>query len=219
MARFFRMTLLLAAAGLFATTAAFANIPDPNLSDVPGTVTITGDGSFGYTVIVRGPQGGVASANVELRFTATAGVFIPFCTGQSITLSATADGNGQATFFVAGGGCMPQDAWDNDLDLAGIAIGQVFADGIELARIDVNSPDVVDNGGFLAYEKPQFDPLGQNTVNISDAVFHTGPIVNQLAEFCSNFTEPFDDLVGIADATLVTGYILGAVGCTTPYVP
>ena len=219
MARFFRMSLLLAAAGLFVATAAFANIPDPLLSDVPGTITVTGDGSFAYTVVVRGPQGPVASANVEVRFGAEATLVVPFCTGQATQLSATANGAGSASFFVAGGGCVSEDAWDADLDLGGIAICQVFADGILLGQIDVNSPDAVDGAGLLATDAPNFDPLGNTIVNISDAVVHTGPIVNQLDEFCSNFTEPFDDAVGIGDATIVTPYILGAVGCTTPYTP
>jgi len=211
------MSLLLALVGVFAATAAVANIPDPNLSDVPDMITITPDGSFAYTVTIIGAQGPVNGANVEIRLTGFADPVAAWCLGQAHpSMFGTTDANGQASFNIAGGGCVRNAA--NSL---GEVVSQVFADGIEMAQPDINSPDVVNASGVL-YTDATFvfdDTNGDGTgtpvarVGLSDAVFHTGPIANGLVEPCTNFTAPFNDVVALGDAVIVTPFIVFGASC------
>jgi hypothetical protein len=207
MARFFRMSMLLAAVGVFAATAAVANIPSPELSDVPGYLTITPDASFGYTVTVNGPQGPVNGAGVEIRVSAFADPLVCWCAGQAHpSITGVTDTNGQATFNVAGGGCITPGA-------LGEVVCDVLADGILLGQVGINSPDAVNQSGLLNTDDAfTFD--ANCAVGLADAVFHTGPISGGLAEPCSKFTAPYNGFVGVADAAFVTDYIVNGASCT-----
>lgn len=207
MARFLRLSLVLAAAGIFAATAAVANIPSPELSDVPDFMTITPDGSFGYTVTVNGSQGPVNGALVQLRVTGFADPLVCWCAGQvHPSITGVTNPSGQVTFFVAGGGCV-------DPSRLGEVVVDVLADGVPLDQVGINSPDAVNSDGLLNTDDDfVFDALC--VVGLADAVFHTNPIANGLQEVCTKFTAPYNGFVGVADATFVTDYILNGASCT-----
>ncbi|NNF06874.1 MAG: hypothetical protein HKN21_08940 [Candidatus Eisenbacteria bacterium] len=208
MARFFRISLVLAIVGMFAATAAMANIPDPALSNCPAFLTITPDGSFTYTVTVNGATGPVNGSLVEIRVSAQADPVVCWCVGQvHPSITAVTNASGEADFNIAGGGCVSAAGLGG-----GAVVAQVLADGIELCQIEINSPDAVDSGGFLPTDD---DYVGDANcvVGLADAVFHTGPIAGGTAEVCSNFTDPYDDTVALGDAVIVTPYIVNGTSC------
>lgn len=207
MARFVRIGLL-AAIALCVAAAAFANIPNPALSQVPDAITIAPDGSIGYNVTVNGSQGPVVGAQVQLRFTAQSDGLICWCSGQvHPTISAITNGAGQVTFFVAGGGCVEEGETTNP------TVCQVFADGVELKQIFVNSPDVQNSQGQKVTDTGYVSD-GVCEVGAGDAVYHTGPIVNATVDFCSNFTGPnFDDAVQLGDAIILTPFVIAGTSC------
>jgi hypothetical protein len=207
MARFFRLSMLLAAVGIFAATAAVANIPSPELSDVPRYLTITPDASFGYTVTVNGPQGPVNGAGVELRVSIFADPLVCWCAGQAHpSITGVTNVNGQVTFNVAGGGCIMPGA-------LGEVVCDVLADGILLGQVGINSPDAVNGAGFLNTDD-DFTFDASCAVSLADAVFHTTPIAGGLAEPCTKFTDLNNPFVVVTDAVTVTPYIVNGVSCT-----
>lgn len=206
--RFLRYLVVLGLS-LFLTPAALANIPDPELCDCPSILTITPDGSFSYTVTINGPIGPVIGSLVEIRVSAQADPVVCWCIGQvHPSITAVTNSAGDATFNIAGGGCVTAAGLGG-----GAIVAQVFADGIELCQVEINSPDAVDSNGFLPTDD---DYVGDASclVGLSDAVFHTGPIASGTAELCSNFSDPFDDTVALIDAIIVTPYIVGGTSCT-----
>lgn len=86
---------------------------------------------------------------------------------------------------------------------------EVRAYGIVVGSPQLNSPDVVNSGGMLPTELgTSICEDGQTRVGLSDAVFHTGPVKRALVEPCSKFTPPFDGPVSLADAVIITDYVL-----------
>jgi hypothetical protein len=213
MARF----LLLAAAFSMVATGAFANIPDPVLSDAPEMITVTPNANFGYTVTVEGQLGPVNGAFVELEVNPLLDPLVAWCTGQvhPIITGVTAP-DGTVTFLIGGGGCI-----DNDAGTNAPFIAEISADGIVLGNARINSPDITNSSGERATEdRANGDPpasncdAGSTTVGLSDAVEHTPAISQGLVEPCSNFTGPdFDDPVSLPDAVIVTPYITAGFTC------
>ena len=193
-------------------------LPDPELSEVPDCITITPDGSFEYRVTVMGsdlgvPCGPLPGLLVEIEFLPVANSMIAWRVGQpNPVVAAVTDLNGDARFYLEGGGCVL------DTQVAGCvnqAVARVSA-GVVLADVlCVNSPDAVDGSGTLPACAPTTTCSGGiTTVGLSDAVYHTNSIAGGLPDRCSKFVESFDAPVGLADAVIVTAYVL--LGSTCP---
>jgi hypothetical protein len=214
MARFARLSLLVVT-GLLVAATAFANIPVPEDCVVPEAITVTPNADFGYTVTVNGTQGPVDGSFVELRFSATAEAILCFCVGQDHpAITDFTDSNGDVTFYVAGGGCIQYN------DIPGDLVAQIIADGTEIGRAFVNSPDNVNSQGKLYLARDPNDPDPTYVadpvceVAVGDAVYATGPISTGDPDFCVNYTPPYDDGVDVADAVIFTDYIVNGVSCT-----
>ncbi len=188
---------------VFSVGVAAANIPDPGLSDVPNVIA-TPLASLSYVVTVNGPLGPVAGATVDLVFSGAADALVCWCAGTSHpVISAVTNAGGQATFNIAGGGCV-------DPARLGGTVVEVFADGIKLSEVGLVSPDAVDSGGVLPTSGWVVGP--PCSVGLSDATFHTGPISSGVYEFCTDVDS--DGVVALADAVLLTAPI--TVGETCP---
>ncbi|NNF07260.1 MAG: hypothetical protein HKN21_10915, partial [Candidatus Eisenbacteria bacterium] len=172
-------------------------------------ITLTPDASFSVSITVNGTTGPVSGALVELRIRAAADPLICWESGQGHpSITGITNGSGVATFNIGGGGCV-------DPQRFGQAAVDVFADGVKLAEVGVNSPDVVNSMGELPTAQNYVqDPLC--IVGLADAVFHTDGIVAGNFEYCSNFTAPFDDAVSLGDAIILTSYIVGGGGGVAP---
>lgn len=209
MTRFIRTGLVIVAACAFGATAAVANIPTPENSNVPKMMTIAPDGLFGFAVNVGGTLGPVNGAFVECTVAAASDPLVAWCIGQvHPTFSAIANVAGDVTFFVAGGGCLP----------TGNRV-EIKADGIPIGTAAINSPDIVNGAGQRALTSGQdnCDPqvAGSTGVGLSDAVAHTGNIALGLVDRCSNMTGPnYDDNVGLPDAIILTTYITAGTSCS-----
>ena len=223
MSRFFSASILVVAAMALCATGSLANIPDPELSEVPDMMTLStttptqGLATFDFVVVVEGQGGPVANSLVEVEFAPSAEDLIAWWDGQTHPLlSATTDLNGEARFVIYGGGCIDPDEYDG-----GSFIWQVRADGIVLDEGGINSPDPVNDNGRLPtdtdFPNCKEDPPGTwtTTAGLSDAVFHTRPIKLGLIEVCTKFTPPFNDPVGLADGILLTPYLKFSGTCET----
>jgi hypothetical protein len=183
-----------------------ATIPDPGIVVAPDVLTITPDGSFGYTVTLIGDSGPRPNTPVELHFSPEAEALIAWAEGQEHPLiTGTTDQNAQVTFYIAGAGCIDWDRFAG----TGPYIVQVRSEGDILNEPMVNSPDAVNSAGQLPTQLgTSICEDGRINVALSDAVFHTAPIKQGLVEPCSKLTSPFDDPVGIGDAVLITTYVM-----------
>lgn len=224
MSRLIRVSFL--ALALVCATGAFANVPSPELSDVPGAIVMSPGARYalnpvgGFTVTVEGPLGPVNGAFVEVEISEGADDIVSWCaapygggSGQvHPLLVGFTDANGEASFEFYGGACLdPNDFFGATF------IAQVRADGIVLGEPYINSPDVVNSNGEKATDTPptagarRCDTLQGGAVvaqvSLSDAVFHTRPIKLGLAEACTKFSPPFNGPVDVADAVFLTPYI------------
>lgn len=210
---------LLALCGLApASRPVHADVPIPPVQLIPGALTIASDGFVpwgGFEIEVHDlddlPYPG---ALVELRFdpgtVPNSEGLVAWAVGQARPLvSGVTDVNGRCTFYIQGSGCISSAAYQGTT----VPV-QIFADGILLAEIPINSPDAVNSAGLLPTDTNGSRPNGASNcedghseVGISDAVFHTQAITAGLTEFCSNFTEPFDDAVNLADAVIIASYV------------
>ena len=218
MSRLIRVSIL-AVAALAIAAGSYANIPEAELSDVPSVITLSPGDLYGanpigtFVVHVEGQIGAVNGSLVEIEVSDDADVLIAWC-GSPFNqihplLTAFSDPNGDATFTFFGGGCISYD------DFFGATfIAQVRADGIVLGEPAMTSPDAVNSQGRIATDTEASNcESGETQVGLSDAVFHTGPIKLGLEEFCSKYTPPFDDPVGLDDAVFVTPYIKNSNFC------
>ncbi|NNF07115.1 MAG: hypothetical protein HKN21_10175 [Candidatus Eisenbacteria bacterium] len=206
MTRQFRFALAFVLVGMLVSAPAMATIPDPAFSNAPGFMTVTPDGSFGYTVNVANSGGPLSGSFVQIVVSGPADGLVCWCTGQTHpVIDELTNASGDATFFVAGGGCITATG-------LGATVAEVFADGILLGQIEINSPDVVDAAGFVNTD-PGYTGDPTCNVGLSDAVFHTAPISLGQSEPCSNFTDPFNDAVSLSDAVIVTPYIVNGTSC------
>ena len=194
------------------TERASAGHPDPDCSDTPLVITISPDGSIPYTVVVRQMITSCvarASSLVEIEFSPEADALIAWAPGQAHPLIyVTADPNGEATFYIAGSGCIDAARFTGPTFIV-----QVRADGIVLAEPSVvNSPDVVDDQGMLPTDTGTgICENGISVVGLSDAVFHTAPIKGGLVEPCTRLTGDPSEPVALEDAILITPYIKNGI--------
>lgn len=233
MSRLIRASILFVAAIGLCATGSFANIPDPDLSSVPGYLTVTpksnaqvGLTDFEFTVVVEGQGGPVANALVEVEFSPAGDALITWCDGQTHPLVAgVTDANGEATFTFRGGGCVTLASFGGPT-----FIWQVRANGIVLNEGGVNSPDAVDATGRTVTQNNQNTPPSgytpncdlvppvtgnpSATVGLADAVYHTPPISLGQVNACTKYTPPFDAAVGLGDAQLLTPFVRQAGTCT-----
>lgn len=196
--------------GLVLTTLAFstavAATPDPGLSNCPAIMTITPDGSYTYTVDVVGQLGPISGSFVEIQVSPAADAIICWCVGQvHPSITAVSDSTGEASFTVAGGGCVTQSA-------LGSVVATIFADGIQLCEIEINSPDVTNANGFLPTDAGYVGDANCS-VGLADAVFHTASIAWAAFEPCTKFFEPYNGSVVLVDAVFLTPYISNGTSC------
>lgn len=197
-------TLVALAAGLVLAGTAWAGEPDPSFSTVPNVLCTPG-GTLEYVVNVASSEGPIDSAIVQLDFSTEAAGLMCWCTGQAQPLiEAVTDANGDATFFIAAGGCLDPDS------LTTSPVVEVTANGFFIGNAGVVSPDAVDDAGNWPWAP--WDPLGNCTTGLSDVTRHTGPIKSGVYHYCSDFDS--DGGITISDAVLATGAFSSGDACT-----
>lgn len=218
MSRLTRVSIL-AVAALAIAAGAYANHPDPPLSDVPDAITLSpgtqyvGNPIGTFVVHVEGQAGAVSGAFVEVEISEYADVLIGWCEGQGHPIqTAFSDANGDARFEFFGGGCIDPGS---HAAFHPAFIAQVRADGIVLAEPSfITSPDAVNSQGRTATDTAANNcENGETKVGLADAVFHTRSIKLSLVEKCTKYTPPFSDPVGLDDAVFVTPYIKNSNFC------
>ena len=223
MARFLRLSLALAVAGILLASSVPANVPDATLSVVPDKLTIFPDGGGPYLypgglqwneMTIKGALGNVAGASVDIIFDLDA--VLVWCAGQTHPIiNKNADVNGFVFFEIHGGGCA-----ETGRTAGGLYPARILADGILMRRVIVNSPDVVDVGGVMATDTPAWNPYlaGDAIVRVlgNDAVWHTTHFVNNNVEPCTKFDQlkSITDIVDGVDATVFTPFIVANAFCT-----
>lgn len=199
--------------GILATTtllgaalvaSATAGIPDPALSDVPN-VAASPSGALEYIVTVNSSAGPVDGAVVTIVFGTEAEGLACWCAGQTHPeISSVANSSGEASFFIAAGGCLDPS------ELTGSPAIEVFANGVKLAEVGMVSSDAVDNSGTFPWNG--WNPGGTCEVGISDGVLHTTPIASGGSDFCSDIDS--DGQVALSDAVLLTADISTGAACS-----
>ena len=225
MSRLIRVSIL-AVSALAIAAGAYANIPDPALSDVPAAITLSpgtiydGNPIGTYVVHVEGPIGAVNGALVEVEVSPDADVLIGWC-GNPYNqihplLTAFSDANGDASFTFYGGGCIDPDEFEGASFIA-----QVRANTIPLGQPYLTSPDAVNSQGRTATQTEESNCTGGSTeVGLSDAVYHTRPIKLALPdEVCTKMTPPFDGPIEVVDAVFLTPYIKNSNICACQPLP
>jgi len=197
--------------GILAASLAMANIPDASVSTVPECMIVSPDGALDYTVNVSGLLGPINGAQVEIFIYNDADALVSWCTGQvHPSILGTTDPNGNETFNIAAGGCV-------DAARFGAEVYRVYADGIPIGEASqfspgaIVSPDAVNEAGLLP-TAGSYAADATAQVTLSDAVFHTGPIVTATLEKCTDFNS--DGFINVSDAVIVTPYIILATFCT-----
>lgn len=205
MGRSSRLLLAVAVIGVLAANVCFAGLPDPALSTA-GNVILSPNASIDYVVEVIGSEGPIDTALVQIVFSTETDGLVCWCTGQvHPNIEGYTNALGQATFNLAGGGCV-----DSSLVSTPPAV-EVFANGIKIAEVGVVSPDAVDGLGRVPTD-PGYDPMGSCTVGVGDAANHTGPIVTSTYSFCTDLNS--DGALTLADAVLVSEDIINSASCT-----
>jgi hypothetical protein len=223
MSRLIRISFLVVTAVALCAAGAYANIPQADLSDVPDVITLspgmgyTGNPIGEFAIHVEGTVTGVASAFVEVEISPDADVLVAWCVGQAHPLiTGTADGSGDITFTINGGGCIDPAEF-----FGATFIAQVRADGVVLEEVAMVSPDAVNSQGRVPtdFEVNNCEDTGggpETVVGLSDAVFHTRPIKLGEQEICSKSTSPFfgtGSEVNLTDAVNLTPYIKNSNVC------
>lgn len=204
MGRRSRLVLAALTAGLLTAGFASAGVPDPGLSDAPNVI-VSPQGNLEYVVTVVGSSGPIDTALVQLIFSDEADTLVCWCSGETHPLiEAVTNSAGEASFFIAGGGCVEPSA-----TVSGLVV-EVFANGIKLAEVGVVSPDAVDGAGILP--TGGWNPGVSCAVGLSDATVHTAAIASGTYEFCTDIDS--DLIVSLADAVTLTAPIAGGDACT-----
>jgi hypothetical protein len=189
--------LLAAAAGLMPVSAA----AQFDLSTVPDQVVLTPDGSaVSCHVVAQGPTGPAFSVLVELEFSPEADRIISWAQGQTHPLlTAYTNLHGEASFTIAGGGCILPDSF-----VGASYIAEVRFNGIPMKELVIVSPDAVNSSGQAGVSTCED---GKAVVGLADAIYHTRSISLGLSKTCSNVVTPYDKPVGLSDAVFLTPYI------------
>ena len=182
-----------------------AEIPYPPCFTVPELIPISPDGSIPCTItVIQCGVGPVVGSVVTLEFSPEVDALIAWPQGQDHPFFVgTTDANGEATFNIAGAGCI-----DSSRFTPTTFIALVKADGILLAAPMVNSPDAVNTQGLLPPELgTNICENGESMIGLSDAVFFTRPIKLGLVEPCAKFAGPADEPVHLGDAVIITPFM------------
>jgi hypothetical protein len=217
MDRFLRRAVGTAVVALLAATGAWADVPDPSLSNVPDVIPVAPNGGLTYQVTIVGSGGPINASQVEVRFAVAGDTLVCWCTSEPGPSPrkrfAVTNGSGVATFNLRAGGCIElgniPDAF-GPIDY----VAEVFADGVKMAECGVVSPDVVDGNGKKATDVPtNWDPNGSCAVGVGDAVFHTTPIAGGPAayDYCTDIDG--DGVAGGIDAIILTPFLAGSTSC------
>lgn len=182
---------------------AWATVPSPDNSTIPN-VTVQPGGSKEYKVIILDVgMSPVPDADVRVIFSDTADTTLCWCVGQvHPVVGATTDVNGEASFFIAAGGCMNPGEWVDPP-------AKVYANGILMGEVGVVSGDVVDGTGVLPHQG--WDPAGTCESGLPDAVYFTAPIQTGVYDFCTDFNS--DGAVTLEDAVWITPPIQAGQNC------
>ena len=219
-----RLVSILSLCSCFAVAASAQvldpRLPDPELSDVPDAITLSPGAQFEnnpigtFVVHVEDQVGPIEGAIVEVEISADLDMLISWCGNPYNQIhplqTAVSDANGDARFTFFGGGlCIdPSDWWPPTF------IAQVRANNIVIKEPSITSPDAVNSQGRVAVDiEKSTCEAGTAIVSLADAVFHTRSLKLGLAEWCTNFTQPFNDRVGIVDAVFLTPYITKSGFC------
>jgi len=166
-----------------------------------------------YNVTIVGSGGPVASSAIQIRMITAGDTLACWCNGlpgpRPYVFQQSTNTMGQARFVIGGGGCVQYGlaSIPGTIDYA----GEVYADGVRMQEIGIVSSDAVDAAGRRATDTPRWNPGGSCGAGISDAVEHTGPLANDLYDWCTDFN--CDAATGVADAVIVTPFLAGAASC------
>ncbi len=221
MDRLLRKVIVVAALGLLVASVAAANVPVPELSNVPRCLAISPTGTLAYKVTIVGTGGPINASSVEVRFTSVADTLICWCsprpTPRPPSFFASTNASGVATFNIHGGGCIAYN-------LAAIPgpkkyAAEVFADNVKMQECGTVSPDAVDASGRtpISAANGVWDPAGVCATGLADAVQHTTPLATSTYEWCTDIT--CDKLCGLPDAVVLTTYLAGAASCAGDAAP
>jgi hypothetical protein len=189
--------------GVAFSGVAFGGVPDPNFSTVPNVLT-SPTGAVEYIVYVGNSGGPVDSANVQIMISAEAESLGCWCVGESIPIISTfSDINGEAHFFIDGGGCFNPDS-------VSAVPAQVFGNGILLAEVGIVSVDPVDVNGLLPHQG--WNPAGTCECVLADATKFTPAIKTGIYEYCSDLNT--DLVVDLEDAVIITLPLTFGYSCT-----
>lgn len=218
MDRFLRRVVTLAVAGVACASLASANVPVPNLSTVRDCVGISPSGALTYSVTIVGVAGPINASRVEIRFNIPADTLTCWCNvtpdpgpvPATHSFFANTNVSGVASFNIRAGGCIQRGlaAIPGSNDFA----GEIFADNVKMVEFGTVSPDAVDGAGRLPTSTPTlWDPAGNCTVALGDAVQHTTPLATSVYEWCTDIN--CDDAVGVADAVVLTPFLASSATC------
>jgi len=187
---------------------AWGAVPDPENSIIPNVVFVPG-GTMEYVVHIESTTGPIDSALVQLIFASgvepdASSKIICWCSGQSQPLvEATTNASGDASFFIAAGGCV-------DPDSVSVPPVEVVVNGFSLGFVGCVSPDAVDNDNVYPWNN--WVTNGTCAAGTSDAIHHTVPFSLGTFEFCSDIDSSGD--IGLADAQLSTAALGLGYSCT-----
>jgi hypothetical protein len=201
-----RYNALLAAivVGVAFCGVAYGGVPDPSFCTVPN-VLVSPAGTMEYIVYVGDSGGALDSINVQIVLSAEAESLGCWCVGESTPIISTySDINGEAHFFIDGGGCINPDS------VSGGPPAQVFGNGILLADVGIVSVDAVDIAGLLPTQG--WDPMGSCTCGLSDATKFTAPITTGTYEYCADLNS--DLSIDLEDAVAITVPLTAGHTCT-----
>lgn len=218
MDRFLRRVLALAVVGVACASLAYANVPDPTLSNVPRCVGVSPTGALAYRVTIIGSGGPINASRVEIRFNIPGDTLICWCSvvpdpgppPTTHSFFANTNISGVATFNIRAGGCIGYGvaAIPGASDIA----GEIFADGIKMQEFGTVSPDAVDNAGRLPTNSASlWDPAGTCATGLADAVQHTVPLATSTYDWCTDIN--CDLACGVADAVILTPFLSGSASC------
>lgn len=213
-----RKVLMLAACGALAVGVASANVPDPNLSNVPECLVVApgNAGTFDdYSVTIVGSGGPLNGSLVQIRFNAVGDTLTCWCSSNAgprpYVFSGNTNGSGIATFQIRAGGCIEKGlaAIPGNSDFA----GEIYADGIRMQEFGTVSPDVTDsNGNRPTATGDVWNPAGSCATGLADAVEHGTPLGSGTStDWCSDMD--CNGVVGGTDGVRLTPFLGQAISC------
>jgi len=205
MGRWIMVLLAALVVGVATTGVSYAGVPNPSLSTVPNIV-LSPNGAMETLIVVVGDGGPIDTAVVQIIFSTEVAGLACFCVGQTEPIvTGTTNSSGEASFFIAGGGCLDPAA------VASPPAVEVFANGYLLKQVGVVSVDAVDAAGNVPTD-PGWSTGGLCTAGLSDATKHTAPLKTGIYSFCTDLDSDLD--CDLDDAIAITPGIKTGATCT-----